>query len=114
MKLCLDVIIACLAVFGFCCMIRTVLDFLIVRDRVWIAVIVRDEKDADMLDVRLHEAESAFFKKRGMRTVVLISSRLFQNCRIGSEDGILHDRYAQMIEDLGVDCYIIDWGDEEG
>lgn len=108
MRLLLDIVIACLAVLGFYCLIGTVLGLLYSDDRVWIAVTVKDKKDADMLDVRLHEAESAFFKKRGMRVVVLISKHLFENGTVGSADGVLHDCYAQITEYYGVTCYIID------
>lgn len=109
MRLLLDIGIACLAVFGFYFLICTVLGFLDSDDRTWIAVTVKDRKDADMLDVRLHEAGSAFFKKRGMRTVVLISQQLFLDGIVGTPDGVLYDCYAEIAEYYGVDCYMIDW-----
>ena len=112
MRLLLDIVIACLAVFGFYCLIGTVLGFLCSDDRVWIAVTVKDKKDADMLDVRLHEAESAFFRKKGMRVTVLISQALFDAELIGSVNGTLYDRYARILDYYGAECYMIDFGDE--
>ncbi len=104
-----DVVLAMLAVFGFCCLIHTALDGIVCSKRLAITVTVRDEKDADMLDMLLHEADSAFFRRRGMKTVVLISSSLFEAEKIGSTDGVLFDRYAELLEGYAVECYIMDW-----
>ena len=57
----------------------------------------------------LHEAESAFFRKKYPRAVVLISSVLFENGTMGTSDGILYDRYADLIEQYAAECYIMDW-----
>lgn len=101
--------LACFAVFGFCCFIQMVLDCLFSSGRFWITVKIKDEKDADMLDMLLHEADSAFFRKHGTRTVVLISSALFENETVGSADGVLYDRYAELIEAYAAECYVMDW-----
>ena len=108
-KLILQIMIAFFSVFGFCSALQTVLDIVFTSKHYWITVKVRDEKDADMLDMLLHEAASAFFKKRGTRTVVLISSSLFQNGTVGSADGILYDRYAELIEEYEAECYVMEW-----
>lgn len=112
MNLFFDVAIACLAVLGFCCLICTALSLLGFGRALRFAVTVKDEKDADMLDVHLHEAESAFFRKRGTRTVVLFSHHLFDRGVVGSADGVLYDRYAEMLAYYDAECYIID-GDME-
>lgn len=108
MNLFLDIAIACLAVFGFYCLILSVSEWLF-PSGLWIAVAVKDEKDADLLDMRLHEAASASFRKRGMRTVLLISAELFENGTVGTADGMLHEQYAALAEQYGADCFIIDW-----
>ena len=105
----LNVGIACFAVFGFCCFLQTVLDRVFSSKHFWVTVKIRDEKDADMLDMLLHEADSAFFRKHGTRTVVLISSALFESGTVGSADGVLYDRYAALIEEYAAECYIMDW-----
>ena len=112
MGLAFDIGIACLAVLGFYCLICTVLGICFPSDRLRIAVEIRNEKDADMLDVLLHEAESAFFRKRGMRVTVLISQALFDAELIGSVNGTLYDRYARILDYYGAECYMIDFGDE--
>ena len=101
--------ISALAVFGFCCMLQMLLDHMFSSKRFWITVKIRDEKDADMLDLLLHEAYSAFFRKRASRTIVLISSTLFENGTVGGRDGVLYDRYADLIEEYAAECYIMDW-----
>ena len=108
-RLICDVGIAALAMFGFCCMIHILLDSFFSAKHFWITVKIRDEKDADMLDMLLHEAESAFFRKKATHTVVLISSVLFENETVGSPDGVLYDRYADLIEAYAAECYIMDW-----
>ncbi len=104
-----DVVLAAFAVIGFCCLIHAVLDGRACSGRLGITVTVRDEKDADMLDMLLHEADSAFFRIRGMKTVVLVSASLFEREKIGSTDGVLHDRYAELLEAYAAECYIMDW-----
>ena len=101
--------IAFLAVFGFCCLVQTVMDRVFSSKRFWITIKIKDEKDADMLDMLLHEAESAFFRRKTSRAVVLISSILFENGTMGTSDGVLYDRYANLIEDYAAECYIMDW-----
>ena len=101
--------IACLSVFGFYCLLKTLLECFFSSERLWIAVEVREEKDADMLDMLLHEADSAFFRKGGMKTVVLFSSSLFENGIVGSTDGVLYDEYAALVDEYAAECYIMDF-----
>ena len=105
----LDLAIACFAVFGFYCVLQMLLDALASVDRFWVTVKIRNENDADMLDMLLHEANSAFFRKKRARTVVLISSALFANGTVGRSDGTLYDTYADVIDRYGAECYIMDW-----
>ncbi len=108
-RLILQVGVALLSVFGFCCMLQMILDVVFTSKHYWITVKVKDKKDADMLDMLLHEAASAFFRKRGERTVVLISSALFDDGTVGSADGVLYDRYAALIDRYAAECYVMDW-----
>lgn len=101
--------VALFATYGFCCMLHAILDFVFTSNHYWITIKVKDEKDADMLDMLLHEADSAFFRKRGERTVVLISSALFANGVMGSADGILHDAWADLLDRYGAECYVMEW-----
>lgn len=101
--------IACLSVFGFYCLLKTLMEWLFSSERLWIAVEVREEKDADMLDMLLHEADSAFFRRRGMKTVVMISSDLFDREIVGTADGVLYDQYAALLDEYAAECYIMDW-----
>ena len=105
----LEIGIACLSVFGFYCFLRMVFDFFFARKLFWITVEIREDRDADMLDMLLHEAQSAFFRKRGMRVLVLISNRLFEKEIVGTNDGVLYDEYAEILEEYAAECYIMDW-----
>ena len=101
----LDVAAALLAVFGFYCALRMVADLFWNPEQVCIAVTVQNKEDAEMLDVLLHEAYSAFFRK-GRRIVVLLSIDLMSGTvGIGEE---LFEKYSDLIETYGAECYLID------
>ena len=101
----LDVFAALLAVFGFYCALRMVADLFWKPRQVCIAVTVQNEKDAEMLDVLLHEAYSAFFRK-GHRIVVLLSGELMDGTvGVGEE---LFEKYSDLIQTYGAECYLID------
>ena len=101
----LDVAAALLAVFGFYCALRMVADLFWNPEQVCIAVTVQNKEDAEMLDVLLHEAYSAFFRK-GRRIVVLLSIDLMSGTvGIGEE---LFEKYSDLIETYGAECSLID------
>ena len=105
----LEAMVACFAVFGFFCTLQMLLDRIFSVQAFWITIKIKDANDADMLDMLLHEAKSAFFRKTNAKTVVLVSSALFESGTVGSVDGTLYDCYAELIERYGAECYIMDW-----
>ena len=101
----LDVSVAMLAVFGFYCALRMVVDMLWAPKQLYVAIEVRNAEDADMLDVLLHEAYVAFFRK-GKQIVVLFSNELMDGT-VG-EGEQLYDKYSDLLDTYGADCYLID------
>lgn len=102
---CLGVILL-LAVFGFCCAVRLLSEWLFGSDRITVAIQIKDEKDADMLELLLHEARSAFFKKSALCPVVLVSVELMDGTLgVGEE---LYEEYAALLQHYGAECYLID------
>ena len=101
----LDVAAALFAVFGFYCALRMVADLFWNPKQICVAVKVQNKEDAEMLDVLLHEAYSAFFRK-GHRITVLISSALMDGTLGEGEE--LFDQYSDLLELYGAECYLID------
>ena len=101
----LDVWVAMLAVFGFYCAVRTVADMLWAPHQLFVAIEVRERADAEMLDVLLHEAYAAFFRK-GKQIVVLFSNELM-NGTVGVGEQ-LYEKYSDLLDTYGADCYLID------
>ena len=108
MNVLIDMIVACLATYGFCSLILAAFGR-VIASPFCVAVSVRDEKDADLLDMQLHEAASAFFQKRGMRIIILISAHLFENGTVGNADGTLYKRFSTLAEQYCAECYMIEW-----
>ena len=101
----LEVSVALFAVFGFYCALRMVADLFWAPRQLYAAVEVQNKEDAEMLDVLLHEAYSAFFRK-GHRIVVLLSSDLMDGTvGVGEE---LFDQYSDLLELYGAECYLVD------
>lgn len=109
LKRILEMMVACFSVFGFYCALQMLMDRIFSVQRFWVTVKIKDASDADVLDMLLHEAKSAFFRKTNARTVVLISSTLFEDGTMGSADGVLYDHYADLIEHFDAECYIMDF-----
>jgi hypothetical protein len=101
----LDVAAALLAVFGFYCALRMVADLFWNPKQICIAVRVQNKEDAEMLDVLLHEAYSAFFRK-GRRIAVLLSSELMNGMLGEGEE--LFEKYNDLMDAYGAECYLID------
>ena len=57
------------------CAVKFPMEALFSSGRVVAAIELRNQKDAELLDVLLHEARSAFFRKGMRRIVVLIDDR---------------------------------------
>ena len=105
-ELILQVAVALFAVFGFYCALRLFADLFFASEQIVVAVEIRDQKDAEMLDVLLHEAWSAFFRKRHGRLVVLLSYELMDG-RVGVGE-VLFPAYLEILERWGAECYLID------
>lgn len=101
----LEVSAALFAVFGFYCALRMVADLFWNPKQLCIAVTVRNKEDAEMLDVLLHEAYSAFFRK-GHRITVLLSNELMDGTVGEGEE--LFDQYSDLLELYGAECYLVD------
>ena len=102
----LEVSAAMFAVFGFYCAMRMAVDLLWKPSQICIAVTVQNKKDAEMLDVLLHEAYSAFFRTRS-RIVVLLSSELMNGTLGEGEE--LFEKYNDLMDAYGAECYLIDF-----
>lgn len=102
----LEATVALFAVYGFFCALRALANFFGVPGQLMVAVEVQTKEDADMLDVLLHEAYSAFFQKRRARIVVLFSQALMDGTIGLGED--LYDKYSDLLDAYGAECYLID------
>ena len=100
------IILSIFAAFGFCCALRLLAEWVWSPEQLAIAVEILDEEDAEMLDMLLHEAFSAFSRHRGMRVTVLLSASLMDG-RVGVGEELLPD-YREILDHYGVDCYLID------
>ncbi len=105
-KIIVDIAVALFAVYGFYCALRMLADLLWAPKQLCVAVRVQTREDADMLDVLLHEADSAFFANRRASICVLVSAALMDGT-IGLGDE-LFDPYAELLEEYNADCYLID------
>ncbi|MBQ7346722.1 MAG: hypothetical protein IJW55_02090 [Clostridia bacterium] len=106
LRILIEIGVALFAVFGFCCALKTFFELLFASERIAVAVEVREKKDADMLDMLLHEAQSAFLRKGHARLVVLLSTELMDGTVGTGEE--LADDYAELIDRYGAECYLID------
>ena len=101
----LAVTVSLLSVFGLWCAIKFPIEALLSSGRVVAAIELRNEKDAEMLDVLLHEAHSAFFRKGMRRIIVLIDVSLMEGC-VG-RDGVLYEKTLELLARYGAKYRII-------
>ena len=94
------------AVFGLWCVIRMAAEIFFSPQQIAVAVEIRNEEDAEMLDMLLHEARSAFLRKGKARLVVLLSSELMEGTVGEGED--LYPEYQELLDLYDADCYLID------
>ena len=100
-----EIVVALFAVVGFYCVVKIGLEWLFYPRNIVVAVEVNTREDADMLDVLLHEAESASFRKCNRRTVVLIASELMDGT-VGFGD-VLLEKYEELLYCYGADYYVV-------
>ena len=101
----LAVTVSMLAVFGMWCAIKLPVDALLSSGRVVAAVWLKNEKDAEMLDVLLHEAHSAFFRKGMRRIVVLIDEQLLYG--VMGTDGVPHQDVLELLAYYGAEYRVM-------
>ena len=99
------VILALFAVFGFFCAVRIFAERIWIPEQLVVAIEILDLEDAEMLDMLLHEAVSAFSRRRAMRVVILLSASLMDG-RVGEGDELLPE-YRALLERYGAECYLI-------
>ena len=95
----LAVTVSLLSVFGLWCAFRLFLDAFRASGKVVTAIEINNRKDAEMLDVLLHEAHSAFFCQTNARTLVLIESSLLYGC-LGT-DGVPSPETLELLACFG-------------
>ena len=101
-----EVGVALFATFGFICAVKMLLELFLLPQQISVAIEIRKKEDADMLDMLLHEARSAFLKKGHARLIVLLSTDLMDGT-VG-EGEMLFDEFADLIDSFGAECYLID------
>ncbi len=99
------VVLSLFAVFGFFCAVRIFAERIWTPEQLVVAIEILDLEDAEMLDMLLHEAVSAFSHRRGMRVVILLSACLMDG-RVGEGDELLPE-YRALVDRYGADCYLI-------
>ena len=101
----LAVTVSMLTVFGLWCAIKLASEALLVPRCIMTAIEIKDEKDAEMLDVLLQQAHSAFFCQRSRRIVVLFDAPLLYG-RLG-HDGVPSERVLELLAFYGAEYRVI-------
>ena len=101
----LAVTVSLLSVVGLWCAIKLPIEAFFSSGKVVAAVVLENEKDAEMLDVLLHEAHSAFFRKGNGRTVVLINKGLLEG--VLGTDGVPDDGTLELLARYGAEYRVI-------
>jgi hypothetical protein len=101
----LAVTVSLLSVFGLWCAVKFPIEAFFSSGKVVAAIELTNEKDAEMLDVLLHEAHSAFFRKGMRRIIVLIDVSLVYGC-LGTQ-GIPNEKTLELLARYGADYRIL-------
>ena len=101
----LAVMVSMLAVFGMWCALKLLGEIWFSHDCLYVAIEITNEKDAEMLDVLLQQAHSAFFCQRSRRVVVLFDAPLLYG-RIG-HDGIPSEQLLELLAYYGAEYRVI-------
>lgn len=94
------------SVFGFLCALHMLCEWLFASEQITAAIEIKEKKDAEMLDMLLHEAGSASLRKGRGRLVVLLSADLMDGT-VGLGE-TLSPFYQDLIDRYGAECYLID------
>ena len=100
------IVLSLFAVFGFFCAVRLFTELIFASEQIAIAIEVRNRNDAEMLDMLLHEAVSAFLRRGRSHIVVLLSAELMDGT-VGEGEDLL-PRYQDLLDRYGAECYLID------
>ena len=101
----LAVTLSLLAVFGLWCALKLIGETLFSHKCLVAAIEITNEKDAEMLDVLLQQAHSAFFCQRSRRIVVLFDAPLLYG-RLG-HDGVPSEHVLELLAFYGAEYRVI-------
>ena len=101
----LAVTVSMLAVFGLWCALKLIGETLFSHKCLVAAIEMTNEKDAEMLDVLLQQAHSAFFCQRSRRIVVLFDAPLLYG-RLG-HDGVPSEHVLELLAFYGAEYRVI-------
>ena len=101
----LAVTLSMLAVFGLWCALKLIGETLFSHKCLVAAIEITNEKDAEMLDVLLQQAHSAFFCQRSRRIVVLFNAPLLYG-RLG-HDGVPSEHVLELLAFYGAEYRVI-------
>ena len=101
----LAVTLSMLAVFGLWCALKLIGETLFSHKCLVAAIEITNEKDAEMLDVLLQQAHSAFFCQRSRRIVVLFDTPLLYG-RLG-HDGVPSEHVLELLAFYGAEYRVI-------
>ena len=101
----LAVTLSLLAVFGLWCALKLIGETLFSHKCLVAAIEITNEKDAEMLDVLLQQAHSAFFCQRSRRIVVLFDAPLLYG-RLG-HDGVPSEQVLELLAFYGAEYRVI-------
>ena len=101
----LAVTLSMLAVLGLWCALKLIGETLFSHKCLVAAIEITNEKDAEMLDVLLQQAHSAFFCQRSRRIVVLFDAPLLYG-RLG-HDGVPSEHVLELLAFYGAEYRVI-------
>ena len=101
----LAITVSMLAVFGLWCTLKMIGEMWFSHDCLCVAIEMKNEKDAEMLDVLLQQAHSAFFRQSRHRIVVLIDAPLLYG-RMG-HDGVPSEQVLELLAYYGAEYRVI-------
>ena len=105
-RMLIEVAVAMFAAFGVYCALHAMAELLFPTQQIAVAVEIRTMEEMENLDTLLYDAKQVFWRRGGMRTVVLLSADLMDG-RAGRGDELL-DRYDEILERYGAECYLIE------
>ncbi len=87
------------ALFGLVCAIELIVEACFPQEQIFTVVEIREQKDAEMLDLWLAEARRTSMRSASARVGVLLSPTLLQ-------DGRIPQKMLDIMERYGAECYL--------